>query len=76
MPKGVFIYSKGKRDKLILAGLRDGKTNPQIAVSMGLTRATVREYVSEILTELDVATRTQAVVRAMESGLLPAPRRR
>ncbi len=75
MPKGVCIYSKEKRDRLILLGLRDGKTNPQIAVSMGLTRATVREYVSEILTELDASTRTQAVVRAMESGLLPTPRR-
>ncbi len=76
MPKGVFVYTKAQRDRLILAALRDGKTNTQIGRNLGLSSGTVRNYVSELMAELGASTRTGAVVAAMERGMLPAPRAR
>jgi DNA-binding NarL/FixJ family response regulator len=75
MPKGATKYRRGKRERLILAGLRDGKTNPQIAAAMGLTHGTVRIYVSELMADLDARTRIGLVIVAMERGLVPGPRR-
>jgi len=74
VPKGTFVYSKAKRDKLILMGLRAGRTNPEIAAHLGLTTPTVKAYVSELLQDLGAATRMQAVLVAMDRGLIPGPR--
>jgi len=76
VPKGQYLYSKAKRDKLILLGLRAGKTNPQIAKQMGLAEQTVKGYVMEIMAELGAPTRTDAVMVAMSRGLIPMPTRR
>jgi NarL family two-component system response regulator LiaR len=45
-------------------------TNPQIAAQLYLSRATVKYYVSEILTKLNLTTRTEAVAYAIENGLV------
>jgi len=74
VPKGQFLYTKDQRDRLILAAMRQGKTNPQIARALGLTPNTIRAYVQQILTDLGAHTRTEAVMLAIEAGILPAPR--
>lgn len=74
MPKGQFVYSKAQRDRAILLAMRAGHTNTRIARDLGLSPGTVRNYVSEILAELGAATRTEAVVTAMERGMIPSPR--
>ena len=75
MPKGVFLYDKAERDRLILAAMGKGHRNERIAKDLGLTPGTVRIYVSEILAQLNAQTRTEAVMVAMERGLIPSPRR-
>jgi DNA-binding NarL/FixJ family response regulator len=75
VPKGITLYQKPERDRLILAAMAKGSTNPQIAKSLGLTHGTVRVYVSELLTELGARTRTAAIMEAIHRGLIDAPSR-
>jgi len=46
-----------------------GKNNQEIAETLYLSLKTVRNYVSNIFTKLQVADRAQAIVRAREAGL-------
>lgn len=52
------------REREVLALLADGSTNKQIALELGLSLKTVQNYVSSILTKLQLADRTQAALRA------------
>jgi two-component system, NarL family, response regulator LiaR len=63
----VRILSERELDVLKL--LARGMSNPEIAQTLHLTEGTVRNYVSGILTKLDVADRTQAAVLAVHAGL-------
>jgi DNA-binding CsgD family transcriptional regulator/tetratricopeptide (TPR) repeat protein len=56
----------------VLALLAGGMTNAEIADRLVLSVRTVDHHVSAILGKLDVATRQQAAVRAVELGLRPA----
>ena len=58
-----------EREREILALLARGLKNPEIAARLYLSPKTVRNNVSNILTKLQVADRTQAVIRAREVGL-------
>ena len=57
------------REREILHLIAAGKNNQQIAKSLFLSLKTVRNYVSNIFTKLQVADRAQAIVRAREAGL-------
>jgi hypothetical protein len=46
-----------------------GKNNQEIAARLFLSLKTVRNYVSNIFTKLQVADRAQAIIRAREAGL-------
>ena len=59
---GVASLTERERDVLRLLG--QGRSNPQIARSLGLTVKTVQNYVSRILDKLQVADRTQAALWA------------
>ena len=59
-----------EREHQVLRQLVDGKSNKEIAGELGLTEATVKGYVSAILSCLDVADRTQAVLTALKRGLV------
>jgi len=50
--------------------------NAQIAARLSLSPKTVRNHVSNILSKLQVADRTQATVLALAAGLGPRPRSR
>jgi DNA-binding NarL/FixJ family response regulator len=50
--------------------LASGKSNKDIAGELGITEATVKCHVSAILMRLGVSDRTQAVVVALQRGLV------
>jgi DNA-binding NarL/FixJ family response regulator len=58
-----------EREREVLQRLARGEKNAAIANLLALSPKTVRNYVSSILSKLQVADRTQAAVRAREAGL-------
>jgi DNA-binding NarL/FixJ family response regulator len=60
--------SERERDVLVLVGR--GLSNAEAARAAHMTEATVKTYVSRMLTKLDLANRTQAAILAHEAGLL------
>jgi len=54
------------RQRQILALLHEGKSNREISEQLGLSEGTVKQYVSRLLTMLDVDNRTQAGMKAKE----------
>ena len=58
------------REKEVLRHLVAGMSNKEIAGLLGITEATVKCHVSTILMRLDVSDRTQAVVTALQRGLI------
>jgi ATP/maltotriose-dependent transcriptional regulator MalT len=60
------------REREILGLMAAGKTNPQIAAQRVIGAGTVKTHTLNIYRKLEVANRTQAIVRAQELGLLDA----
>ena len=58
------------REQEVLRHLVGGMTNKEIANLLGITEATVKCHVSTILMRLNVSDRTQAVVTALQRGLV------
>jgi DNA-binding NarL/FixJ family response regulator len=58
------------RELEVLHLLVGGNSNKDIANLLGITEATVKSHVSTILMRLDVEDRTQAVVAALQRGLV------
>ena len=58
------------REKEVLRHLVEGMSNKEIAGLLGITEATVKCHVSTILMRLNVSDRTQAVVTALQRGLV------
>jgi DNA-binding NarL/FixJ family response regulator len=59
-----------ERELDVLKLLAQGFTNAEIAERLYLTKGTVKNYVSTILTKLDVVDRTQAAILALRHGLV------
>lgn len=58
------------REREVLALLVEGLTNPEIANRLYVSDSTVKTHVSNILSKLGVATRTEAVSLALQKGLI------
>jgi DNA-binding NarL/FixJ family response regulator len=58
------------REREVLSLLARGETNKEIAQHLGITEATVKCHVSVILMRLQASDRTQAVVNALQRGLV------
>ncbi|MHB1022682.1 MAG: response regulator [Acidobacteriaceae bacterium] len=58
------------RERQVLKLLANGKSNRDIAAELGITEATVKCHVSVILMRLNASDRTQAVVVALQRGLV------
>lgn len=58
------------RELDVLRLLVEGKTNPEIAAALFIGRQTVLTHVRHILAKLNVETRTAAVARAIQRGLV------
>ncbi len=54
----------------VLRLIAAGRTNPQIAVELRWSQATVKKYIQRVLEKLRVADRTQAAVEGVRRGLL------
>ena len=67
-PAKSFELTSRQRD--VLKGLVDGKSNKEIAVTLNLSEATVKTHLVGLFRLLDVSNRTQAVTIALEFGLL------
>jgi DNA-binding NarL/FixJ family response regulator len=63
------------RESELVDFLAAGLSNPAIASRLRISPSTAKSYVSRLLVKLDVASRTAAVARAAELGLLTAPTR-
>ncbi|WP_101782840.1 response regulator transcription factor [Nonomuraea indica] len=57
------------RERDVLAGLGEGLSNAEIAGRLYLEETTVKGYVSQVLTKLGCANRTQAALVAHDAGL-------
>jgi ATP/maltotriose-dependent transcriptional regulator MalT len=62
------------REQEILGLIAAGMTNPQIAAQLVIGAGTVKTHTLHIYRKLEVANRTQAVVRAQSLGFLHARR--
>ncbi len=58
-------------ERAVLRLMAQGLNNDAIAQRLSLSPKTVRNYVSNIISKLQVADRAQAIVRAIEAGLGP-----
>ena len=58
------------REREVLTLVGTGEPNAVIAGRLFVSEATVKTYVSRLLTKLDLANRTQAAILAHEAGLL------
>jgi len=58
-----------ERENEILELIAQGRSNGDIAGRLGITSKTVRNHVANVFNKLQVADRSQAIVRAREAGL-------
>ncbi len=63
------------RERDVLALIVAGKTNPDIAERLFISQSTVKTHVSNILSKLGVATRTEAASVAIQHGLVDTQER-
>jgi DNA-binding NarL/FixJ family response regulator len=56
-------------EREILTLIAQGRSNAEIAQSLVISMKTVRNYISNIFSKLQVADRSQAIIRAREAGL-------
>jgi NarL family two-component system response regulator LiaR len=59
------------RERDVLVALSRGRSNREIARALSLGEQTVKSYVSNILTKLDLQDRTQAAIFGLQHGLVP-----
>ena len=60
------------RERQLLTLMAQGYSNKEIAVKLFLSTGTVKSYSSRLFEKLSVQGRTQAVLMAMRTGLIPA----
>ncbi|MEQ1663092.1 MAG: XrtB/PEP-CTERM-associated transcriptional regulator EpsA [Thiobacillus sp.] len=60
------------REIEVLAWVRDGKTNDEIAAILGLSMLTVKNHLRNAMKKLDVRTRGQAVAKVIALGVIHA----
>lgn len=59
-----------KRDRQLLECVVKGLNNPAIAEATGLSRGTVRVYLTRLFAKLNVSNRTEAVTAAFQLGIV------
>ncbi len=73
MPRGddinLIVSQLTRRERQVLALLSKGQRGPQIATNLDISPNTVRSYVQNILTKLQVGSRLEAVAFAVRHGL-------
>ncbi|MBN1977478.1 MAG: response regulator transcription factor [Anaerolineae bacterium] len=64
-------YDMTERELEVLALMVEGLNNPEIAERLVVSRSTVKFHVSNVLSKLGVASRTEAVSLALKQKLIP-----
>ncbi len=59
-----------RREVEVLGLMAQGRTNPEIARELVIARPTAKTHVERVIRKLEVSDRTQAVVRAIDLGLV------
>jgi two-component system, NarL family, response regulator LiaR len=59
-----------EREQEVLRQLALGRTNPETAAALTVSDETVKTHVGNILTKLQLAHRTQAVIYALKKGII------
>jgi DNA-binding NarL/FixJ family response regulator len=70
-PTGLDAYQLTDREQEVLRLMARGLSNAEIATELVLGLQTVKTHVANILAKLNARDRTQAVIRAYESGFVP-----
>lgn len=73
MVKPLLTETKEKltaRELVVLKLAARGMSNKAIAESLGLSQRTVKGYLAEVFSKLDVASRTGAVIKGLRAGFL------
>ena len=73
---GIDAFGLTQREREVLQLLADGRSNPQIAAELFISRKTASVHVSNILGKLGVASRGEAAAVAHRLGLSAAARAR
>ena len=63
-------YGLSYREFSVLHLLKGGTTDKEIAEDLGISVFTVNKHVSNILTKMNAASRTEATIRALQEGLI------
>ena len=71
-PKPQTVNSLTDREREVLVLVAQGLSNQQIADALVISERTARTHVSNILSKLGVASRTQAALLAIREGIAPA----
>ena len=64
------VAALSDREREVLQLLGTGDSNAELAQKLYVSEATVKTYVSRLLTKLELTNRTQAAILAHEAGLL------
>jgi DNA-binding NarL/FixJ family response regulator len=67
------LMSLSARERDILVLVAAGKSNRQIAEELTISERTARTHVSNILAKLNLRSRTQAALLAIQQGIAPLP---
>ncbi|MER7250218.1 response regulator transcription factor [Kribbella sp. NPDC000426] len=70
-PSGLDEYQLTEREQEVLRLMARGLSNAEIAGELILGLQTVKTHVANVLSKLNARDRTQAVIRAYESGFVP-----
>jgi len=62
-----------ERELEVLSLVGHGRSNKEIATDLGITERTARTHVSNILGKLNLSSRTQAALYAVDHRLVPGP---